>query len=71
MSTCKQTNVHGTLTKWAAFLIACVCFVSCNPPANGDDPVRRDSIGDPVTPADTAGDHLHADSVRDDREAQW
>jgi len=62
-----QTNAMNTLF----FLIACALLVSCNPPANGDDPVRRDSIGDPVTPADTAGNHLRADSIRDDREADW
>lgn len=71
MSTSKQTSNHDTPMKTLLFFIVCAILVSCNPPANGDDPVRRDSIGDPVTPADTAGNHLHADSIRDDREADW
>lgn len=53
------------------FLIAYTLFVSCNQPANGDDPVRRDSIGDPIEPADTAVHRLDPDSVTDDPKMEF
>lgn len=38
--------------------------MACNhTPPRGDDPVRRDSIGDPIDPMDTAG--THPDTARD------
>jgi len=53
------------------FLIACISFVACNPPANGDGPNQRDSIGDPIDPADTAANHLDPDSTTRDPKVEW
>ncbi|WP_353130339.1 hypothetical protein [Parapedobacter pyrenivorans] len=50
------------------FILAVVCAfsISCiHTPPRGDDPVRRDSIGDPIHPADTAVERRDPDSLRD------
>lgn len=38
-------------------------LLACNSPQRGDDPVTRDSIGDPIDPQDTTEDRLDPDSV--------
>ncbi len=58
--------IKQIVMKTLIFIIACIFFVSCNQPAGGDDPVERDSIGDPIDPADTAAHRLDPDSVTDD-----
>lgn len=55
-------------------IFACICavFVSCtHTPPRGDDPVRRDSTGDPLHPLDTTVDRLDPDSVTDTPEVRF
>lgn len=43
-----------------------LALASCtNTPPRGDDPVRRDSIEDPIHPVDTGSQRLNPDSVAD------
>lgn len=46
--------------------ISAVFLLACNSPQRGDDPVTRDSIGDPIDPQDTTADRLNPDSVAEE-----
>ncbi|MFC3199692.1 hypothetical protein ACFOET_18890 [Parapedobacter deserti] len=49
-----------------AFIVSCT-----HTPPRGDDPVRRDSTGDPIDPMDTTLNRLDPDSVTDTPEVEF
>jgi len=53
------------------FAFFCAATLACNPPRSGNDPVRRDSIGDPIHPTDTSVNRLDPDSVTDTPEVRF
>ncbi|MBK1438491.1 hypothetical protein JHJ32_00700 [Parapedobacter sp. ISTM3] len=50
----------------------CLALLSCtHTPPRGDDPVRRDSVGDSIHPLDTSVNRLDPDSVTDTPEVRF
>jgi len=46
-------------------------LMACSSPQRGDDPVRRDSVGDPIDPRDTTVERLDPDSVTEEPELSF